>query len=54
MPKHRILIFQHYYEAVMYCINNDITGYSVEKYQTRRETTYDWVVRLRGQKMLKG
>lgn len=53
MAKKKLKIFDEYYEAVMYCINNGLEYKRVCKAESRAGTSKDWFVYLANGKVLK-
>ncbi len=53
MAKKQLKIFEEYYEAVVYCVNNGINYKRVEKHSSRAGTSKNWFVHLSNGKALK-
>ena len=53
MAKKKLKIFDEYYEAVMYCVNNGLEYKRVCKAESRARTSKDWFVYLANGKVLK-
>ena len=53
MPsKKQLKVFKHYYEAIVYCVNNDLKYKEVVKHPSRPNTMYNWYVILKNKKPL--
>jgi len=53
MAKKKLQIFNEYYEAILYCILNNIEYERISKHHTRLNTSRDWFVMQRNKKVLK-
>jgi hypothetical protein len=53
MAKKKLKVFEEYYEAVLYCVLNNISYNTISKYHTRLNTSRDWFVIQHNKKVLK-